>query len=69
MSTNMKKIKVAVLGATGMVGQRMLQRLSVHPFFEIAYLGASSRSAGKRYKDATQWRLEGRCPKTSKISP
>lgn len=69
MSTNMKKIKVAVLGATGMVGQRMLQRLSVHPFFEIAYLGASSRSAGKRYKDATQWRLEGRCPKNIQDIP
>ena len=65
-TTNIKKIKVAVLGATGMVGQRMLQRLAVHPFFQIAYLGASSRSAGKTYEDATRWRLEGRCPKNIK---
>ncbi len=68
-TTNMKKIKVAVLGATGMVGQRMIQRLSGHPFFEVAYLGASSRSAGKPYKYATQWRLEGRCPKFIKDLP
>ena len=65
-TTNEQKIKVAVLGATGMVGQRMLQRLSIHPFFEIAYLGASSRSAGKPYQEATKWRLEGRCPKNIK---
>ena len=61
-----EKHKVAVLGATGMVGQRMIERLCQHPFFEIAYLGASSRSAGKTYKEATIWRLEGRCPSNVK---
>ena len=61
-----KKHKVAILGATGMVGQRMIERLCQHPFFEISYLGASSRSAGKTYHEATIWRLEGRCPSNVK---
>lgn len=48
----MKKISVAILGATGMVGQRFIDLLSNHPWFEIKILAASPRSAGKKYKDA-----------------
>ena len=48
----MNKIKVGILGATGMVGQNYLQLLSNHPWFEVIDLSASSRSAGKKYKDA-----------------
>ena len=56
------KIKVAVLGATGMVGQRFIQLLENHPWFEVAALAGSSRSAGKKYKDACRWYLEGDMP-------
>ena len=48
-------VKVGVLGATGMVGQRFIQLLADHPDFEIAALAASGRSAGKKYEDATTW--------------
>ncbi len=50
-----KKIKVGILGATGSVGQKFIELLKEHPWFEIAELGASERSAGKIYKDATNW--------------
>jgi aspartate-semialdehyde dehydrogenase len=55
----MKKRPVAVLGATGAVGQRFVQLLADHPWFEVAELAASDRSAGKRYRDACAWRLPG----------
>ena len=58
----MTKIPVAILGATGLVGQRLIQMLSDHPWFEIAALGASERSAGKKYKDAAQWHLTTEIP-------
>ena len=45
----MNKIKVGVLGATGAVGQRFVQMLQGHPWFEITALCASDRNAGKRY--------------------
>lgn len=48
-----QKIKVGILGATGMVGQRFVSLLSNHPWFEIAALAASPRSAGKSYRDAS----------------
>lgn len=51
------KIKVGILGATGSVGQKFIQLLSNHPFFEIAEVAASDRSAGKKYKDAVNWFL------------
>ena len=54
-----QKIPVSVLGATGVVGQRFVQRLVEHPFFEIRHLAASERSAGKRYDEACTWRIEG----------
>ncbi|MBX2803535.1 MAG: aspartate-semialdehyde dehydrogenase [Myxococcales bacterium] len=59
MSGPQGRIGVAVLGATGMVGQRMVQLLHDHPWFEVAALAASERSAGKRYSEACDWRLPG----------
>jgi len=56
------KIEVGVLGATGMVGQHFIRFLAGHPWFEIKWVGASDRSAGKKYRDATSWRLEGAMP-------
>ena len=55
-------IKVGVLGATGAVGQRFVEALANHPWFEISALAASERSAGKKYKDAANWRLESQMP-------
>ncbi|KAG7755064.1 hypothetical protein KL947_004558 [Ogataea haglerorum] len=54
--------KAGVLGATGSVGQRFIQLLSNHPQFELAVLGASSRSAGKKYKDAVDWKQTSQMP-------
>ena len=51
------RIPVAVLGATGAVGQRFVARLVQHPWFEVAELIASDRSAGRRYDAACAWRL------------
>ncbi|MDR2623099.1 MAG: aspartate-semialdehyde dehydrogenase [Methanobrevibacter sp.] len=59
-------IKVGVLGATGMVGQRFIELLDKHPNFEISALTASSKSAGKKYEDATTWYLEGSMPESVK---
>ncbi len=53
------RVPVAILGATGMVGQRAIQLLQGHPWFEIAALAASERSAGKSYRDACRWHLDG----------
>ena len=55
----MSRIPVTILGATGVVGQRFVRRLSRHPQFEIACLAASDRSGGKRYDEACEWRLDG----------
>lgn len=55
------KIPVTVLGATGVVGQRLLRRLAAHPQFEVAHLAASERSTGRRYRDLP-WRLAGARP-------
>jgi aspartate-semialdehyde dehydrogenase len=56
------KLRVAVLGATGTVGQRFLQLLEGHPWFEIAALTGSERSAGKTYGEATRWVLDTPMP-------
>ena len=53
----MKKIPVSILGATGMVGQKFIELLIDHPWFEIAALAASERSEGKTYREATTWRM------------
>ena len=60
---NMERRKVGILGATGMVGQRFIQLLSNHPWFEIAWLAASDRSAGKTYAEACRWKLDTPLPK------
>ncbi len=60
--TFVRKIKVGVLGATGAVGQRFVQLLADHPWFEIGALTASDRSAGKSYADAARWLLAGGMP-------
>ncbi len=56
------KIPVGILGATGTVGQRFIQLLEHHPWFEVAWLGASDRSAGKPYTEACKWRLNTPLP-------
>ncbi len=58
----MKKIEVGVLGATGMVGQNFIRFLDGHPWFELTWVGASDRSAGKPYPEAAAWRLDGDLP-------
>jgi aspartate-semialdehyde dehydrogenase len=58
------KIKVGILGATGAVGQRFLQLLDAHPWFEVAALTASDRSVGKPYGAAAKWLLRGGMPPT-----
>ena len=57
------KRKVAILGATGAVGQRFIQLLQGHPWFQIEVLAASERSAGKRYGQACNWVMESDLPK------
>ena len=59
----MERRKVGILGATGAVGQRFIQLLAQHPWFEITWLAASDRSAGKRYDEACRWRLDTPLPK------
>jgi aspartate-semialdehyde dehydrogenase len=57
-----RKIQVGILGGTGMVGQHFVKFLQGHPWFELTWLGASDRSAGKKYRDAAQWHLGGETP-------
>jgi aspartate-semialdehyde dehydrogenase len=57
-----KKLRVGILGATGMVGQRFIQLLENHPQFEITALAASDRSQGKSFAEACTWRLAGEMP-------
>jgi len=62
----MEKIKVGILGATGMVGQWFIQLLNGHPWFEVAYVGASEQSAGKSYEKAVEgrWHMASQIPET-----
>ncbi|AFG36696.1 aspartate-semialdehyde dehydrogenase [Spirochaeta africana] len=60
----MKKISVAVLGATGTVGQKFITLLDGHPLFDVAELVASPRSAGKAYRDAANWKQPQPIPAT-----
>ena len=67
-----RKIPVGILGATGVVGQRFIQMLERHPWFEVAWLAASDRSEGKTYAEAARWRLKTAVPAAvaaMKISP
>jgi aspartate-semialdehyde dehydrogenase len=56
------KHSIGILGATGMVGQRFIQLLEDHPWFQITWLAASDRSGGKPYGDAAKWRLDTPLP-------
>ncbi|MFZ4816465.1 MAG: aspartate-semialdehyde dehydrogenase, partial [Phototrophicaceae bacterium] len=55
----MQKLNIAVLGATGAVGQRFIQLLEHHPWFQVTELIGSSRSAGKTYAESANWVLDG----------
>ena len=63
-----QKLKVGIIGATGYVGQRFITLLADHPWFEIAALCASPRSAGKTYEEAVEgrWKLDIPCPESVK---
>ena len=56
------KIPVGILGATGIVGQRFVQMLEHHPWFEVAWLAASDRSEGRPYAEAARWKLKTPIP-------
>src|SRR5438105_7156981 len=67
-----QKIPIGILGATGVVGQRFIQMLEHHPWFEVAWLAASDRSEGKTYGEAARWRLKTPIPAAvaaMKVSP
>jgi aspartate-semialdehyde dehydrogenase len=55
-------IDVGVLGGTGMVGQQFVRFLQGHPWFRLTWIGASERSAGKQYSEASAWRLDAEMP-------
>ena len=66
------KLAIGILGATGVVGQRFIQMLENHPWFEVAWLAASDRSEGKTYGEAARWRLKTAIPAkiaAMKVSP
>src|ERR1700689_3671027 len=68
----MSKIPVGILGATGVVGQRFIQMLEHHPWFEVSWLAASDRSEGRPYGEAARWRLKTAIPANvaaMKVSP
>ncbi len=54
--------KIGILGATGVIGQRFIQLLEGHPWFEIAWLAASDKSSGKPYGEAAKWKLDTPLP-------
>ena len=56
------KLSVGILGATGIVGQRFIQMLEHHPWFEVSWLAASDRSEGRAYAEAARWRLKTAIP-------
>lgn len=69
---NDKKIPVGILGATGSVGQRFIELLANHPWFEITALAASEKSAGKTYREAANWLMSSPLPQqiaSMKIQP
>jgi len=61
-----KKFKAGVLGATGLVGQRLVNLLANHPWFELTEVAASERSATKRYADAVRWHLDAPIPERAR---
>jgi len=63
---NGRKWRAGVLGATGMVGQRIVKLLAGHPWFELTGVAASERSTGKCYAEAARWHLEGPVPEVAR---
>jgi len=61
-----KKWRAGVLGATGIVGQRLVKLLSDHPWFQLTEVAASGRSSGKTYADAVRWHLDGPIPEAAR---
>ena len=63
-----QKLRVGILGATGMVGQRFISLLENHPWFEVVTLAASPRSAGKTYEEAVgdRWKMDTPMPEAVK---
>ena len=59
----MQRYRVGILGATGLVGQRLVERLVDHPWFELVALAASERSAGQPYGEVARWMLSSRPPR------
>src|SRR5439155_25216042 len=57
-----QKLPVGILGATGIVGQRFVQMLEHHPWFEVGYVLPSDRSEGKTYGEAARWKLKTPIP-------
>lgn len=57
-----RRLRIGILGATGLVGQRLVHMLQDHPFFELAAVAASDRSIGRRFGDACPWRLPFEMP-------
>ena len=66
----MAKLRVGILGATGMVGQRFISLLENHPWFEVVTIAASPRSAGKTYEEAIggRWKMTTPMPEAVKKS-
>jgi aspartate-semialdehyde dehydrogenase len=62
LTTMKTRHPVGILGATGMVGQRYIQLLENHPWFEVTWIAASDRSSGKPYGEAAKWRLDTPLP-------
>ncbi|MGB6596428.1 MAG: aspartate-semialdehyde dehydrogenase [Candidatus Acidiferrum sp.] len=61
-----KKWRAGVLGATGLVGQRLVKLLAGHPWFELTEVAASERSSGKSYAEAVRWHLDGPIPEAAR---
>ena len=61
-----RKIRAGVLGATGIVGQRLVSLLADHPWFELTEVAASERSSGKTYAEAAHWHLDAPIPGTAR---
>jgi aspartate-semialdehyde dehydrogenase len=61
-----KKWRTGVLGATGVVGQRLVQMLANHPWFELTEVAASERSSGKTYAEAVRWQLDAPIPDSAR---
>jgi aspartate-semialdehyde dehydrogenase len=61
-----KKLRAGVLGATGMVGQRIVHLLANHPWFELTEVAASERSSGKTYAEAVRWHLDAPIPEAAR---